>query len=371
MRTKLKVAAVLAAGLLLTACTPPSGGDGGTEELSGSPAEGSVMSEAFDISELCGDDEIQVALTYGAGGNTYRNIVQAEFESEAEKCDNITDVYVSDAGNDPQKASADVAGFVAQGVDIILPVADHGDAMIPTYRDAFDAGATVIPFFAPVGGSAGVDFSDAVVMDYYGAGVEMAEWMLKQIPSGNVAVLGGIASCTNCHEMYEGVRTTLDGTALTLLGDDFVATEYSPEPTERAVAGLLSRYGQIDGLISDYGVVAEAALAAITEAGAPAPALALANGQNSVYCGWAEAEEAGAGYAFAAWEGGTRSVRSALRWGLADYYGLEYDEPKSLGYEKVIDTSAGLDVPACEPDAPADKDMFSSLTEDEMAAALD
>jgi ribose transport system substrate-binding protein len=368
--TKALAVAATAAALLLTGCAPTVAGSGqATDDATAASAEGNFSND-FDITELCGDDEIEVALTYGAGGNTWRKIVLAELEAEAAKCDNITAVHFADAGNDPQKAAADIAGFVAQGVDVIIPLPDHGDAMLPSIREAYNAGTTIVPFWSPLNGTAGTDFTEQIGIDYYGAGVDMAKWMLEQIPSGNVVMLGGIAACDPCHEMFEGAKKTLEGTDLTLLGDDFVATDYSPEPAERAVAGLIAQYGQIDGLMSDYGVTTQAALAAFEEAGQPMPAVALANGQNSVYCGWREAEEAGAGYPLAAWEGGTQLVRTALRWALADLNGIEYDEPKVIAFDRAVDTPAGVDAPECEPSSPDDKDMFSGLTDEEISAAI-
>jgi ribose transport system substrate-binding protein len=372
MSRLLKLAGALGVvALALTACAPtPS--DSGTSTDGGDTStgdSGTVVTD-FDITQLCGDDEIQIALTDGAAGHTWRKIVLAEFQSEAAKCPNITDVFYADAGNDPQKAAADIAGFVAQGVDIIVSLPDHGDAMIPAFREAFNEGVTMIPYYNAIGGTPGVDYTESVIADTFSYGKEMGEWAAANVESGNVIVLGGIASCTSCELMYDGVKEALEGTDLTLIGDSHVATDYNPETAERTVNGLLSQYGDIDVIIGDYGVIAEAALNSFRTAGKPLPAVAISSGQNSVYCTWWDDEEAGNAGAFAEWGEATQLVRAALRRGMAAYNGIEYSEPTKIIYPVVIDTPQGTNPPTCDTSLPPDTDMFSGLTEEELRAAI-
>ena len=81
MSRLLKVAGILGAvTLALTPCAPTAattrtpGADGGG-------ARSGVAVPQFDITQLCGDEEIQVALTDGAAGHTWRKITLAEMES--------------------------------------------------------------------------------------------------------------------------------------------------------------------------------------------------------------------------------------------------------------------------------------------------
>lgn len=392
MRNRKAASAVgfaLTATLVLAGCSsgsdaaessePPAASSAAPAESSAAPAASSAApgessaapAGTFDITELCGDEEIQVALTDGAAGHTWRKIVLAEFKAEAAKCPNITDVFYADAGNDPQKAAADISGFVAQGVDVIVTLADHGDAMIPALREAFDAGVTIVPYYNALGGTVGVDYTDAVITDTYTYGKDMAKWVGENVESGNVIVVGGIASCSSCTQMYEGVKEELANYPnLTLVGDTFVATDYNPEQAERAVSGLINQNGDIAAMIGDYGVIAEAAMKAFPAAGKPYPALAISSGQNSVYCTWWDAKDAGNEYAFAAYEKATQVVRAALRRALADRLGVDWPESKAIAFERVIDTPAGILPPACDDTLPPDADMFSGLTDEELRAAV-
>ncbi|WP_159499822.1 substrate-binding domain-containing protein [Microbacterium sp. 18062] len=354
--------------LLLTACAPTPDTTSSTEGSTGTSGGSGAVVDTFDITELCGDEEIQVALTDGSAGHTWRKIVLAEFEAEAAKCDNITDVYYADAGGDPQKAAADISGFVAQGVDVIVTLPDFGVAQLPSFREALAAGVTIVPYYNLLEGSAGTDFTENVYVDTHAIGEQMADWYGENMKEGNLILLGGLASCTSCTEMFDGLQAGLEAYPdITLLGETFVATDYNPELAERAVAGMISQYGQIDGMASDYGVVAEAALKAFESAGEPMPAMAISSGQNSVYCTVQASDQE---FAFAAWEQATQTVRVALRRAMADYNDINYSEPLTVVFPKVIDTEAGMEPPACDDSLPADADMFSGLTAEEMAAAI-
>jgi ribose transport system substrate-binding protein len=374
VRTTRKAGAAIAAAsallILLSGCAPTvaTSTDDSAEDA---PAAEVLGEKTFDITTLCGDDPIKIALTDGSAGHTWRKIVLAEFEAEAAKCPNITDVLYSDAGGDPQKAAADISGFVAQGVNVIVTLPDFGDAQLPSIREAYNAGVTIVPYYNKIAGAAGTDYSDNLYVANYGIGEQMAEWYGENLDEGNIIALGGTASCTSCTELFQGLQDGLKAYPnLTLLGETFVATDYSPETAQRAVAGLINQYGEIAGMTADYGLVAGSGLQAFTAAGLPTPMVAIANGQNSVYCLYSEAEAAGDAWKFAAWEGGTQVVRAALRRALADYNKIDFDEPTSVTFPKVIDTADGVLPPACDTSLPDDADMFSLLTSSEMATAL-
>ena len=46
------------------------------------------------MSKFCGTTPIKVALSDGWGGNYWRHITRAEFEDEASKCKNITEILL-------------------------------------------------------------------------------------------------------------------------------------------------------------------------------------------------------------------------------------------------------------------------------------
>jgi len=365
--------------LALSACAPgtPGGSTGPTTaaqttSTTASDAQPTIWDNAdWDITKLCGDKPLKVALADGNGNNTWRKVVYGVFQQEAAKCPNITFVTHTDGGGDNQKASSDITSLAAQGVNIIVSLPDTGDAILPAFRDAMTAGVTVISYFNPMNGKAGVDFSDAVIADTHSYGRLMSQWVLDNVPDGgNAIVLGGTTGCTSCAAMYRGASEIFTNSKITLQGGGDIVTDYNPQKAEQVVSGLITQYGSISAILSDYGVVAQAALGAFKSAGKPLPALALAAGQNSVYCNWWNNKNAGTDQQFAEWAGGTQIVRAALRRGLADYNNIAWNEPLNITLPRLIDTTTGLYPPACRTDLPDDTDMFSGLSDDELRAAI-
>lgn len=365
--------AAVALSVAITACAPTAGSTGGSPGADETPQRAATETwdpAAWDITELCGDEEITVALADGQAGNTWRKVVWGVFQQEAAKCPNITSVLYTDGAGDNQKASSDIVSLVAQGVDVIVALPDTGDAILPAYRDAVEAGVTLISYFAPINGQVGVDYTDTVLADTYSYGRQMGQWVADNVDGGNVIVLGGIPGCSSCAGMYKGAGEVLEGTDLVLQGAGPIVTNYNPQEAEQAVSGLLSQYGTIPAVLGDYGLVAQAAMNAFTPADQPLPALAISSGQNSVYCGWWENKNAGIDQPFAEWGGATQIVRAALRRGLAHFNDISWDEPHEINLPKVIDTAAGVLPPDCRADLPDDTDMFSDLSEAELKAAI-
>lgn len=371
-RTALATVATAAAALLLLAGCAPSASSETSDASDVAPSAEATIGAGgeFDITELCGEEPVKIALLDGAGGHTWRNIQKKVFEEEAAKCPNIETGY-ADAGGDAQKQNANIEGFIAQGYDVLIDIADFGDAEIPALREAYQAGLVVVPFYNTLTGTPGSDYTTNVTVNTEGYGEQMGEWVLENAEPGNVIVLGGPATCTSCQALYDGVATALEGTDFTVLGDGVVtATDYDPGKAQQAVAGLLSKFGDVTALVGDYGVVADAAMKAFKDAGAPMPVLATSSGQNSQYCSWSAAQEAGEGYEFAGWEGGTQVVKTALRVGLAEFNGIADDEPTDITFEKLVDTAAGVNPPECRSDLPDDADMFSGLTDAQIEEAI-
>jgi ribose transport system substrate-binding protein len=117
------------------------------------------VDKGADIAPICGTKPTKVALIDGYGGNTWRKITLAELKDEASKCANISDVQYTDAGGDPQAYNAAINAYTAQGFDIILSFTDFGDAAIPAYKSAFEAGVTMVPYINNLSGKVGVDYA--------------------------------------------------------------------------------------------------------------------------------------------------------------------------------------------------------------------
>jgi ribose transport system substrate-binding protein len=116
------------------------------------------VDELVTMDKVCGTKPIRVALVDGFGGNSWRRITRAEYEDEARKCPNITEVLYADGQNNPQKTISDIQSLVAQGVEAIVVFPDAGPAMLPAIRAAHKAGTAIVAYTASPGGKPGVDY---------------------------------------------------------------------------------------------------------------------------------------------------------------------------------------------------------------------
>ena len=94
------------------------------------PDKRGTKAEFQPISKFCGTKPIKVALSDGWGGNYWRHIQRVEFEDEASKCKNITDVRYTDGEFKPEKQIADIEGLIAQKYDVIVAFLDTGAAIL-------------------------------------------------------------------------------------------------------------------------------------------------------------------------------------------------------------------------------------------------
>lgn len=329
------------------------------------------VNEHVYIAPLCGEEPIRVALVDGYGGNSWRRTAFAEIEDEASKCENIVEVTYAEAGGDLQAYSAAINGFVAQGYEIIVAYTDFGDAAIPAYRSAQMAGTTMVPYFSDLSGQVGVDYAANPFEDAFRAGSIFGEWVGETIGEGKTVFLGGLAGSASSVTFLEGYKEGLKAYPdVELLDDNFIVTNWNPADAQKAVAGLIAKYPEIDAIATDYGVTSLAAVKAYQAAGLPVPAMAFIATNNEYSCKWMEAKKSGDVWPQLALSGTTADVRFALRAGLAARNGLEAPEPRALVAFPFADSAAGVD-PLCDPELPPDADLSSSLPMDKMVALFE
>jgi len=298
------------------------------------------VDQGGDITKLCGDKPARVALVDGYGGDTWRKITLAELQDEASKCPNITEVAYAESGGDPQNYASLINGYTAQGYDIILAFTDFGDAALPAYRAAFEAGVTMVPYFGDISGEAGTDYAVNPFQDSFQIGKHFAEW--------TGGALGG------------------KGNVL-MLDENYIVTNWNPADAQKATAGLIAQYPQIDAIASDYGVTSLAASKAFIQAGLPVPAMSSIATSNEYNCMYLKAKADDKPWKYLALDGSTADVRFALRQGLAKFQGLEITEPLGVVPYVYADSETGVDS-KCSDTAPPDADLSSLLPQDKLNA---
>lgn len=321
---------------------------------------------AGDITALCGDKPARVALVDGFGGNTWRKTTYAEFEDEASKCANITEVIHTVADGDQQKYNSDINSLVAQGVDIIVAMTDFGIAPMPAYRAAVRDGAIMVPYHSQLPGEAGKDFSANTYLDAVSVAQQMADWFGASVKSGNVVFFGGWAGSDSSSLMFEAFKERLQTYPdLKLLEDRYIVTNWTPADSQKAAAGLIAKYPEIDGIAADFSGATMGAIKAFEAANLKVPAMAVLASSNELGCTYLQRREQGNPFNYIAFDGTNGSVRMALRAGMAQFEGVENTEPNRYQTYIFADSLTGVD-PKCDPNAPPDADLSTSLPEDKL-----
>lgn len=329
----------------------------------GAHAEG----ETTDISKLCGDKPMKVALTDGFGGNTWRKTTLAEFRDEASKCANVSEVIYMDGAGDQQKYNGDINSLVAQGINVIVTFTDFGDASIPAYRNAMKAGVTIVPYFSIIGGKAGRDYSGNVHMDQTASGVMWADWAGANVKEGNVIFYGGIPGAASSVAFLNGLKEGLKKyPGIKLLDENFIVTNWSATEAQKATSGIIAKYPKIDAIITDYGVTALAVVRTYQQAGLAVPAILTVASNNEINCQYLADKKANKGWAYYSVDGSTSIVRHALRRAVAIAQGTNNPDSDAVRLPAFIDSATGLD-PKCDAKAPPDADLSASLSPEALA----
>ena len=333
--------------------------------------EGSNPSSQPDIGTMCGMKPMIVGRSDGFGGNTWRKTALEELKDELSHCTNVQRFIYSNANGDPQKANSDINSMIAQGVNVLIVDPDFGPSQIPSMRAAMKAGVTVVAYPASLPGKAGRDYSANVTYNTEEIGKAWADWLGRTIKKGTVIFLGGTAGVTSSQSFFGGFKDGLKSHPdLELLSDQYVVTNWNPVDAKKAAVGLIAKYGKIDGIATDYGVTALAVVEAFQEANLPVPAVATIASTNEVNCHYLADKKAGKAYPYFTLDGTTSiAVRVAARRAVSDFEGTSNDEPQNAMPMVYADSEKGLD-PKCDPSAPLDADLSSSLPPEKLRAAF-
>lgn len=355
-RTGRLIGAVMMAGALaLTACasttTAPQtdgAGEGGEDRPLGSALG--------DITPFCGEEPTKVAFANGTD-NAWSQLVLAELEDEASRCENITEVRYVTAQDVQERAISDMTSLVAQGYNVIITMPTFGASQLPSIRSATDGGVSVVPVISNPGGTAGQDFVafvDASKEDY---SAQQAKWINEHFPDASLVFLGGTPGAQSSQEYFDLLKEALEDHApgVTLVEDRVVDTDWDSAKKKQVMSALLATHGRIDVVVSDYGTTDMGALDAYVDAGMELPALVTGASGNGIGCVWHETE-----FPYFSLDGDTAVSRLALRLGMADFQGIENDENPLFGMTAYVDTFAGEE-PLCDPDLPFDASLYSSL----------
>lgn len=360
----------------LSACAKPSTG-GDDSSVSDVYEDGRVgdVSELKSIDAFCGDEPLKVALADGTGDNAFRKTARAEFEDEAAKCPNLELLPYADAQNNPQKAISDIKSLVSQGADAIVVFADAGEALLPTLREATKAGVAVVPWTANPGGEPGTDYATFVGHNTVNDGRTWTKWVCQHLgeEGGNLLFLGGTPGNTQSLTELEGIESELEDNdacaGVTLLNQPGkpIDTNWNPAQTQKVVSGLLTKYRDIDAVITDSGDASLGGIRAFKAAGRTLP-LWTANDLNGFGCAWKEESAQQPDFNVQTVSSRTWIIRLALRKALASKNGIENTEPEIINIPVYEDSFDEERLPGCDEELPSSAITSADLDADQLKA---
>ena len=378
IRRSLLLPGLAAAALIVSGCATPKSDTPTSDSINDAYSDTELIGEVEDlkpIEDFCGDKPLKVALADGTGDNAWRKTARAEFEDEAAKCANLTVMPYSDAQNNPQKAISDIKALVAQGVDALVVFPDAGEALLPTMREALQAGVAVVPWTANPGGKPGKDYTTFVGHNTINDGHTWARWTCEHLgeEGGNALFLGGTPGNTQSLTEIKGIEDELKSNEecknVTLLNQPGkpIDTNWNPAQTQKVVSGLLTKHRDIDAVLTDSGDGSLGGIRAFVAADRPLP-LWTANDLNGFACEWHKRTADQPDFNVVTVSSRTWIVRLALRKAIAAAQGIENDEPEIINIPIHEDSFDKDRQPRCEQDLPSSAILSADLTDAQFKA---
>src|ERR1700694_3671594 len=201
-----------------------------------------------------GHGTLTVAYADGFGENVWRQVTKMEFIAQALTYPDIKKIVYTSATGDATKAVSDMRAYIAQKVDVIVIFADAGPALLPTVKEATEAGILVVLHNGTyVGGKAGKDFVTSIAEDLCALGTDFVKMVLDNSSKNPTTIveLGGTpgnglsAGWQKCSEQEIAKHANLK-----LLGK--ADTNWTQEGSFKAMSGFLAQYGSVDAVLFEY-----------------------------------------------------------------------------------------------------------------------
>ena len=201
-------------------------------------------------------------------GDSWRQFLVSNFEAAVAANPEITDYYITNADEKPEKQIADIEDLLIKGVDALIIYPTVGEAIIPAIERAYDSGIPVILF----GGNIDTDrYTSLVMQDLLEFGKAQAEWLADELEGrGKIVMLSGIAGNTTAEDRLAGAREVFQQyPGIEILDHQYC--DWSPPKAKSIMETMIQAFPEIDGMWADSGLMSWPALQAMKEAGRELP----------------------------------------------------------------------------------------------------
>ena len=311
-----------------------------------------------------GRGDLTVAYADGFGENVWRQVTKMEFIAQALTYPNVKKIIYTSAGGDAAKAVSDMRAYIAQKVDVIVMFADAGAALLPTVKEATEAGILVtVHNGTDVGGKAGVDYVSSIAENICKLGegfIKIIAENTKKDPA-QVVLLGGTPGNPLSAFWHKcSIEEMAKHKNLALLGE--ADTNWTQEGAFEAMSGFLSQNDSVDGIAYEYADGFRGGLRAFQSANKePNVVVALRTDEQGLFCDWEKVNDPDFKIFYSS--GQNYQSRIALTAAMMKKEGKDVetnvDVPFSMKEAKV-----GL----CNPELPLDASASTLLDNDMMKA---
>lgn len=337
-----KLAVLAALGLVialaLAACGSSSDSTGSETTAAPNTEESSGSGTTANASLPDGSErKLSVAVEDGFCANTLRQTFRAEIEDEARHSPFVKEFTYSCAQGELTKFISDVQSLVGQGVDILVTIPDPGDAVLPTLKKATDEGVTVVNAIFPLNGKVGVNYVAQVVDDHHDRGIKAAEYFIEKLGDKGVIVgVGGPPGNTFDQPEIDAMEEVFAKEAPGIEFAQAADGEYDPAKSAQAMASLIQKYPQIDGVWSPEGTTVLPEIQQFTTAGRDVPVF-VSNEANGMMKQYESVKAQNPSFDWGFMPSRTWAMRYALDLGLESHFGKPLDKSKELVQVPVLD----------------------------------
>ena len=312
-----------------------------------------------------GHGKLTVAYADGFGENVWRQVTKMEFIEQALTYPDIKKIVYSSAQFDANKAISDMRAFIAQKVDIIVMFADAGPALLPTVKEASEAGILVVLHNGTyVGGKPGKDYVTSIAENLANLGTDFVKEVEENSTKNPTTIveLGGTPGNGLSAGWQKGANEEIaKHPNLKMLGE--ADTNWTQEGSFKAMSGFLAQYGSVDAVLFEYADGFRGGLRAYDEAKKkPDLIVSLRTDEVGIFCDWEKANDPNFKIFYSG--GQNDQARFALTAAMMKKEGKDVPVAIDVPF-KMHAVKKGL----CNPDIP-DSASVSTLVDDDMMKAM-
>ena len=178
------------------------------------------------------------------------------------------DVLVQEANHDAKLQSDQIKNMIAQGANVIIAVAEDGDALASTVDEVAKKGVKIIAYDRLIKSA---NIAAYVSFDNVDIGRNQAKGILAVRDSGNFVLLGGSPTDNNAHLFRAGqmevLQPFIDAGTITIVADQWVEN-WDPANAKRTMENILTATRRnIDAIVASNDGTALGALEALQNYG--------------------------------------------------------------------------------------------------------